>query len=173
MYMEWRRIHVFRSFARCLNTGARRRVNTCMTLWWVCGCVGSVDVGKCVNLLGIEWYNDAIDYTNHAYKWYSVFFFFVKFQWFIFCPKGERVKFVILSSVYIQTQYCNAPTSYIVGWPDLAQSVERWVFKLKGPEFESSSDPSSCSMSQKVPNSRRIYVLCIRSSIITKWFSGF
>lgn len=99
-------------------------------------------------------------------------FFLVKFQWFIFCPKGERVKFVILSSVYIQTQYCNAPTSYIVGWPALAQSVERWVFKLKGPEFESSSDPSSCSMSQKVPNSRRIYVLCIRSSIITKWFSA-
>lgn len=95
--------------------------------------------------------------------------FLVKFQWFIFCPKGERVKFVIVCIYRLSTATLLLA---IFGWPALAQSVERWVFKLKGAEFESSYDPSSCSMSQKVPNSRRINVLCIRSSIITQWFSA-
>lgn len=98
-------------------------------------------------------------------------YFFGEISMIYLLSQGRKSK--ICNSVYIQTQYCNAPTScYIVGWPALSQSVERWVFNLKGPEFESSSDPSSCSMSQTVPNSRRKYVLCIRSSITTKWFSA-
>lgn len=101
----------------------------------------------------------------------TLVYFLVKFQWFIFCPKGEIVKFVIVC-IYRLSTATLLLYSYIVGWPALAQSVERWVFKLKGAEFESSYDPSSCSISQKVPNSRHIYVLCIRSSIITQWFSA-
>lgn len=94
-----------------------------------------MDVGRCVNLLGIEWSNDVIDSfgkprpipypTNRprCAEWSltiqitlingTLVGFFGEISMIYLLSQGRKSK--ICNSVYIQTQYCNAPTSYIVG----------------------------------------------------------
>lgn len=126
-----------------------------------------MDVKKCVNLLGIEWFNDAIDYTNHANKWYSGLFF-GEISMIYLLSQGRKSK--ICNSVYIYRLSTATLLlySYIVGWPALAQSVERWVFKLKGAEFESSYDP--VSKSSKQPSYMRlVHQVIYHNSMIFCW----